>query len=125
MAHSKSRYYTFQNRNNKGADQTVQMRSLVWAFVVRKPLKTGFLASRSISFRSEIFSVCQVGIFSYKSIFNANYSIFHIFCHLQIFLNFIFFKNVLNGLTPLCQTVRNPDQARCSIGPGFAKIISG
>ena len=34
--------------NNKGADQTARMRRLVCAFVVRKPPKTGFLASRPI-----------------------------------------------------------------------------
>ena len=30
--------------NNKGADQTAQMRRLVYACVVRKPPQTGFLA---------------------------------------------------------------------------------
>ena len=35
--------------NNKGADQTARMPRLVCACVVRKPLKTGFLASRPIS----------------------------------------------------------------------------
>ena len=34
--------------NNKGADQTAWMRRLVCASVVRKPPKTGFLASRPI-----------------------------------------------------------------------------
>ena len=34
--------------NNKGADQAVRMLRLVWAFVVRKPLKTGFLATKPI-----------------------------------------------------------------------------
>ena len=34
--------------NNKGADQTARMRRLVCDFVVRKPRKTGFLASRLI-----------------------------------------------------------------------------
>ena len=32
-----------QKANNNGADQTAQMRRLVCAFVVCKPLKTGFL----------------------------------------------------------------------------------
>ena len=32
--------------NSKGADQSAQMRRLVCAFVVRKPPKTGFLASK-------------------------------------------------------------------------------
>ena len=36
---------TFQNLNNKGANQTARMRRLVCACVVRKPPKTGFLAS--------------------------------------------------------------------------------
>ena len=39
-------YDTFQNAKNKGADQTARMRRLVCAFVVRKPPKTGFLATR-------------------------------------------------------------------------------
>ena len=45
---SKLRYCTLQNPNNKGADQTAQMRRLVCTCVVRKPSKTGFLASRPI-----------------------------------------------------------------------------
>ena len=40
FASSKSIYNTFQKVNNKGTDQTAQMRRLVWAFVVRKPRKT-------------------------------------------------------------------------------------
>ena len=43
---SKFTYDTFQNANNRGADQTARMRRLVCACVVRKPPKTGFLASR-------------------------------------------------------------------------------
>ena len=39
---------TFQKANNKSADQTARMRRLVCAFVVRKPPKTGFLATRPI-----------------------------------------------------------------------------
>ena len=35
-------------RNNKGADQSARMRSLVCAFVVSKPLKKDFLALRQI-----------------------------------------------------------------------------
>ena len=38
----------FPKIKTKGADQTVRMRRLVWAFVVRKLLKTGFLTSRPI-----------------------------------------------------------------------------
>ena len=34
--------------NNKGADQSARMRRLVCAFVVRKPLRTGFVATRPI-----------------------------------------------------------------------------
>ena len=33
FACSKSSYKTFQKANNKGPDQTVRMRRLVWAFV--------------------------------------------------------------------------------------------
>ena len=39
-------YDTFQKAKNTDADQTVRMRSLVCPCVDRKPLKTGFLASR-------------------------------------------------------------------------------
>ena len=46
FARSKSRYNTFQKANNKGAGQTARMRRLVCACVVRKPPKTGFLATR-------------------------------------------------------------------------------
>ena len=45
---SKLRVASLENANDKGADQSAQsMRRLVWAFVVRKPPKAGFLASRS------------------------------------------------------------------------------
>ena len=37
-----AKYDTFQKANNKGADQTVWMRSLVCAFVVRKHWRQGF-----------------------------------------------------------------------------------
>ena len=44
---SKIRIASLENANDKGADQSVRsMRMLVCAFVVRKPPKTGFLASR-------------------------------------------------------------------------------
>ena len=42
------RYHSFYKANNKGADQSARMRRLVYAFVVWKPPKTGFLSSRSI-----------------------------------------------------------------------------
>ena len=35
FGYSKQRYYTVQVENNKGADQTVRMRRLICAFVVR------------------------------------------------------------------------------------------
>ena len=41
-------YDNFEIATNKGADQTARMGRLVCAFVVRKPLKTGFLRSRPI-----------------------------------------------------------------------------
>ena len=40
--------FFFQKANNKGADQTARMGRLVCACVVRKPPKTGFLASGPI-----------------------------------------------------------------------------
>ena len=46
FACSKFSYGTFKKANNKGADQTARMRRLVCACVVRKPPKTGFLATR-------------------------------------------------------------------------------
>ena len=48
FARSKSKYDTFQLANNKGAVQTARMRRLECGFVVRKPPKTGFLATRPI-----------------------------------------------------------------------------
>ena len=42
LACSMFRYYTFQNENNKGADQSIRMRRLVCAFVVRKPERQVF-----------------------------------------------------------------------------------
>ena len=48
FAGSMFRYDTFQKANNKGADQTARMRRLACDCVVRKPPKTGFLASRPI-----------------------------------------------------------------------------
>ena len=42
LACSKFRDDTFQNANNKGADQSARMRRLVWVFVVRKQPKTVF-----------------------------------------------------------------------------------
>ena len=44
-ANSARIYNTFQQANNKGADQTAQMCRLVCTFVVSNPSKTGFLAS--------------------------------------------------------------------------------
>ena len=44
---SKLRVASLENANDKGADQSARsMCMLVCAFVVRKPRKTGFLASR-------------------------------------------------------------------------------
>ena len=45
-----STYDTLQKANNKGADQTARMRRLVCACVVRKPPKTGFLATAPVLF---------------------------------------------------------------------------
>ena len=46
LAHSKLRYHSFYETNNKGADQSARMCRLVCALVARKPPKTGFLTSR-------------------------------------------------------------------------------
>ena len=46
--HLSSVYDPFPKANNKGADQTVRMRRLVCACVVRQPPKTGFFTSRPI-----------------------------------------------------------------------------
>ena len=48
FASSRSIYDTFQSANSKGTDQTARMHRLVCTFVLCKPLKTGFLASRPI-----------------------------------------------------------------------------
>ena len=45
---NKFTYKTFKKANNKGTDQTAWTSRLVCACVVRKPPKTGFLASRPI-----------------------------------------------------------------------------
>ena len=42
FAYSRLRYYSLPRANNKGADQSAQMRRLVCAFVVRQPPKTVF-----------------------------------------------------------------------------------
>ena len=46
--------------NNKGADQTAHMHRLVCAFVVRKPRKTGFLASRPTLLFIRLLKLCLV-----------------------------------------------------------------
>ena len=48
-----SKYNSFQNANNKGADQTARVRRLVCT-LVRKPPKTGYLALRPICALVEI-----------------------------------------------------------------------
>ena len=65
FAGSKSRYNTIHLANNKGTDQTALMRRLVCAFVVRKPLKTGFLASRPKCYNE----VCYRGTPLYDNMF--------------------------------------------------------
>ena len=45
---SEPRYFTLQKGNNKGTDQSARMRRLVCAFVVHKPPKTGFFATRRV-----------------------------------------------------------------------------
>ena len=56
--------------NNKGADQTACMRSLVCTFVIRKPPKTGFLALILIllkSLHSDIKDGGYIGILKMAS----------------------------------------------------------
>ena len=55
-----STYDTFKKANNKGADQNTRMRRLVYACVVRKLPKTGFLASRPMYV---CMTVCGVGVY--------------------------------------------------------------
>ena len=54
---TKFKYDTFLLANYKGVDQTEQMHRLVCAFVVRKPLKTGFLTSEP-SYYTPMVLVC-------------------------------------------------------------------
>ena len=68
FACSKPRYDTFQQANNKYADQTARMRRLVCACVICKPPKTGFLASRPIC---EIAPMKFVTVFFFKISENA------------------------------------------------------
>ena len=51
-----ARLHTLHKAKNKDADQTARMRRLVCACVVRKPPKTGFLATRPIIILSAIYS---------------------------------------------------------------------
>ena len=72
---SKKNYFSLEARldmilsKNKGTDQTAQMHRLVCALVVRKPSKTGFLASRPIwwcytpQFLSESSSISLMCVF--------------------------------------------------------------
>ena len=60
-----SLYNTFQNANNKGAEQTARMRRLVRACVVGKPPKTGFLMSRPIQFLEFNSLECKLKSFFY------------------------------------------------------------
>ena len=56
-------YGAFQKTNNKGADQTARMRRLVCAFVVRKPPKTGFLATGpNYTYPYLVFKANEVGL---------------------------------------------------------------
>ena len=71
-----STYYTFKKANNKGADQTARMRRLVCACVVRKPPKTGFLASRPMYV---CMIVCGVGVHVGGDIHNEARYIFCLF----------------------------------------------
>ena len=56
--YGKFRYDTFQKANNKSADHTAWMRRLVCAFVVRKPPKTSFPASRPSVSRTCANTLC-------------------------------------------------------------------
>ena len=51
--------------NNKSADQTARMRRLVCAFVVRKPPKTGFLATRPSCFCFHYDVICLTNAYFY------------------------------------------------------------
>ena len=54
--------------HNKGADQTARMRRLVCACVVRKPPKTGFLASRPINDRRNRYRKGRFHLLATRSI---------------------------------------------------------
>ena len=56
---SKLTYEIFQKANNKGVDQTARRRRLVCTCVVRKPPKTGFLATRSTYFEAIFVSFLE------------------------------------------------------------------
>ena len=56
----KSRSDTFQEANNKGADQSARMRRLVCAFFVGKLWKTGFHASRPIYRWVQLIHLCTL-----------------------------------------------------------------
>ena len=52
--------------NKKGADQTAQLRRLVCAFIVRKPPKTGFLASRPLLLHIHFLKLIYINQFAYQ-----------------------------------------------------------
>ena len=89
-------YGTFQKANNKGADQTARMRRLVCACVVRKPPKTGFLASRPIYFY--MFPALNLKVFVECTVIEnvINFKLFFCFCS-QI-------KFMVSGLD--CQNIK-------------------
>ena len=70
--------------NIKGADQTAWMHRLIFAFVVHKPLKTGF-ASRPICC---LLSAVVSGIYR-VSFFYIMHSNLKEMCHLQGFIHSI------------------------------------
>ena len=80
-----------KNANNKGADQSAQMRRLICVFVVRKFPKTGFLASRPIYaepiirelFHLRYFFILHIKDIESKSIFGVT-STYHVQCVIQM-----------------------------------------
>ena len=79
---SKQRYYTIQAKNNKGSDQTAQMRRLICAFVVGIWQKQVFHDAAQIKVSVKFGVIYDRGRHPYKQIHSRFNSIN---CHAEIF----------------------------------------
>ena len=83
LARASSDIVLSKRTNNKIADQSARVRRLVCAFVVRKPPKTGFLASRPICFLGCFVAVATFTFLWYRTLYvpqlqKGSYMIAHV-----------------------------------------------